>query len=485
MFVQEYPIDRLRPADYNPRAISEESLQNLRLSISEVGMIKPVIVTADGLIIAGHQRTKTMKKIGLDNCPAFILDLKPNITDEISFNQMHNATDIEMKPGVLSVPPGDKIGWDEVRWQDINVDLQEVQNGAIERNEIMKLITSYGPWGASVVNQKGEVLISKDYAICCRILEIDLRVYRIEDEKTERVYHWFSKDYGYFSYSNLEKTTYVQTMAQPIRLRANKNNLTSYTYELFIIPYIKSIPELRILDFGAGQMDYVQHLYKQGYNIKGFEPFFRKKGKLAIDLQTIREHVDAVCYDLRTYGLYDVVICDAVINSVDSPEAEVAVLRSIAALCKPNGKIFYAGRSLYQQKQIVARAKKRCNVNDANIVFLDKDNFTATFTRGFWLYQKFHSLDDIHKMTQAHVANEDQYKVYNTGQKELTEDKQMTSYFYVVCDGRKDLDLETEIIPALRFEFDLMQPKGNSIGKADEIEAAYRQALVLEAANAQ
>ena len=88
-------------------------------------------------------------------------------------------------------------------------------------------------------------------------------------------------------------------MAQPIRLRANKNNLTSYTYELFIIPWMKANPEARVLDFGAGQMDYVQHLKKQGFNIKGYEPFFRKKGKLAIDLETILEHVAAVCEGYR------------------------------------------------------------------------------------------------------------------------------------------------------------------------------------------
>lgn len=477
MFIEQYPIDKLRPADYNPRAITEKSLEDLYSSIAEIGMAKPVIVTPDGLIIAGHQRTKTLKKLGVDYCPAYIIEEKVNLTDEISFNQLHNASDIETRGGLVTVPKSTNLGWEEVEADTIEVDMSQVETGAIERNEMMKLITQYGEWGASIATQSGEVLISRDYAICCKILGVPLRLFRVPDDKVDRVRYWFNKDYGYFSYQNLEKTTYVQTMAQPIRLRANKNNLTSYTYELFIIPWMKANPEARVLDFGAGQMDYVQHLKKQGFNIKGYEPFFRKKGKLAIDLETIHEHVAAVCEDLKTYGLYDAIVCDAVINSVDSLQAEVDVLTCLSALVKKGGKIFYAGRSLYQQKLTVERAKKRGNVNDANTVFLDHNNFTATYTRGYWLYQKFHSLEQIHEMTQKYVA--DNYAVYNTNQNVVDDEKKISKYFYVVTEGKKELPLG-QIIPSLRREFDMMQPQGKSIGKADEIEDAYIEALAIE-----
>lgn len=477
MFIKEYPIDKLRPADYNPRAITEESLESLYGSIEEIGMAKPVIVTPDGLIIAGHQRTKTLKKLGVDHCPAFIIEEEVNLTDEISFNQLHNASDIEVRGGLVTVPPSEVLGWEEVEADSVMVNMADVGTGAIERNEMMKLITQYGDWGACIATQSGEVLISRDYAICCKILGVNLRIFRVADDKVDRVRFWFNKDYGYFSYQNLEKTTYVQTMAQPIRLRANKNNLTSYTYELFIIPFMKANPNARVLDFGAGQMDYVKHLQAQGFNIKGFEPFFRKKGKLAIDLETIRMHVDAVCEDLTTHGLYDIIICDAVINSVDSLQSEIDVLVSLGALCKKGGKIFYAGRSLYQQLKTVESAKKRGNVNDANTTFLDANNFTATYTRGYWLYQKFHSLEQIHEMTKAYITED--FKIYNTGQNEVLEEKQISKYFYVVGEGKKQLPL-SDVIPSLRREFDMMQPQGNSIGRADEIEDAYLAALAIE-----
>lgn len=479
MFIENYPIDKLRPADYNPRAITEKALEDLYGSIAEIGMAKPVIVTPDGLIIAGHQRTKTLKKLGVDTCPAYIIETKVNLTDEISFNQLHNASDIETRGGLVTIPASNVLGWDEVEADTIVVDMDKVETGAIERNEMMKLITQYGEWGACVATQSGEVLISRDYSICCMILGVPLRVFRVPDTQVERVRFWFNKDYGYFSYQNLEKTTYVQTMAQPIRLRANKNNLTSYTYELFIIPWLKANPTAKVLDFGAGQMDYVKHLQKQGFDIRGFEPFFRMKGKLAIDLDTIREHVAVVCNDLSTYGLYDAIICDAVINSVDSLQAEQDVLVCLGALCKPGGKIFYAGRSLYQQKKTIETAKKRGNVNDANTVFLDANNFTATYTRGYWLYQKFHSLEEVKELTAKYVA--DKFEVYNTAQNIVQEERQISKYFYVVTEGKKELPLGM-VIPSLRREFNLMQPNGNSIDRADEIEDAYLAAIQIEKA---
>ena len=194
-------------------------------------------------------------------------------------------------------------------------------------------------------------------------------------------------------------------------------------------------------------------------------------------MKTIREHVAAVCDDLKTHGLYDIIICDAVINSVDSLQSEIDVLTSLSALCKKGGKIFYAGRSLYQQLLTVERAKKRGNVNDANTVFLDHNNFTATYTRGYWLYQKFHSLEQIHEMTKRYVA--DDYAVYNTNQNIVEEEKKISKYFYVVTEGKKELPLG-EVIPALRREFNMMQPKGQSIDRADEIEDAYLEALKIE-----
>ena len=55
--------------------------------------------------------------------------------------------------------------------------------------------------------------------------------------------------------------------------------------------------------------------------------------------------IDTLVDDLKTRGRYDYVICDSVLNSVDSVEAEWSVLTVLKGLCKAGGSIFFSGRS--------------------------------------------------------------------------------------------------------------------------------------------
>lgn len=84
-------IDKIKPAEYNPRKISEKQKEQLMESIQELGFVMPVIVNkANNVIIAGHQRTNAARQLGLNAVPVqFVENL--DIGDEIRFNQLHNA----------------------------------------------------------------------------------------------------------------------------------------------------------------------------------------------------------------------------------------------------------------------------------------------------------------------------------------------------------------------------------------------------------
>ena len=73
-FIENYPIDQITPADYNPRKIKENAFEKLQESLLKFGVCKAVIANLDGTIVAGHQRTKAMKTVGIDHCPIFILE---------------------------------------------------------------------------------------------------------------------------------------------------------------------------------------------------------------------------------------------------------------------------------------------------------------------------------------------------------------------------------------------------------------------------
>lgn len=48
-------IESLNPAEYNPRLLTPEAQENLKKSITELGIIKPIIIRrSDKRIMAGH-----------------------------------------------------------------------------------------------------------------------------------------------------------------------------------------------------------------------------------------------------------------------------------------------------------------------------------------------------------------------------------------------------------------------------------------------
>jgi ParB family chromosome partitioning protein len=88
MFDDAYPVANLTGAKYNPRQIGEDSLVELMESIDKLGMVKPVIITAGGTIVAGHQRTKALQKLGKRTSPVFVLG-KITTHDEVMSRGTH------------------------------------------------------------------------------------------------------------------------------------------------------------------------------------------------------------------------------------------------------------------------------------------------------------------------------------------------------------------------------------------------------------
>ncbi len=66
----------LNPAKYNPRKISQEALDGLRVSISTFGFVEPIIVNKrNNIVVGGHQRLKVAIEMGLNQVPVNYVDL--------------------------------------------------------------------------------------------------------------------------------------------------------------------------------------------------------------------------------------------------------------------------------------------------------------------------------------------------------------------------------------------------------------------------
>ena len=69
-----WPVERLIPYARNPRTHSPAQVAQIAASIREFGFVNPVLIAADGTVIAGHGRLMVARQLGLVRVPVLILD---------------------------------------------------------------------------------------------------------------------------------------------------------------------------------------------------------------------------------------------------------------------------------------------------------------------------------------------------------------------------------------------------------------------------
>jgi ParB family transcriptional regulator, chromosome partitioning protein len=471
LFNLEYPLSKLKPASYNPRAISPDAISTLQASIRTLGPVRAVIVRSNDTIVAGHQRTKAMLGLDMTHAPAFILE-GLNEADEVRFNQIHNAADIETADNRIRISVPLELGWSLVPASAIEVD--QAPQKASQLGETLKLLTKFGEWGNAVVDETGRVLAAPIYAMACKILHKPLRVCVVPMKHAGDVLLFMGRNYGEFSYSHLPEQMWAQSFAQMKRLRdtGKARIIHSRAYETVVIPKISR--EMRILDFGAGQKDYVKKLQGEGYNIHGVEFYLRRDKSNDLNLAQVHRDIDKLCADLVEHGRYDMVICDSVLNSVTSLKAEQAVLGTINSLCRPDGMIVFSGRCS-ETVQRISEKRKRATGNTRDAWFFDRDGFTAMYQRGVWLFQKFHSLQQVRSLARRFIGPQYQVTDYTSQCKTHFSNTSWSAY------GHKQVEVDPrEAQTSLEFEFNLPLPGGSTYGRSQDVVQAWSKAIAAE-----
>lgn len=393
------PTDSIRPAEYNPRRIGEDDFKALCKSVGRLGIIVPIIVNrSNGVIIAGHQRQKAARAIGMERVPVmYAHDVSPS--DEVLFNQIHNGTDFD-KGLTARIAPQEREGYIEVPPE---------QNTAVcERrtvvNEAAKLLVKYGNVLSCVSTHDGEVFKAPAYAEACRVLNISANVYVVPSELEAFAKRAFQGSYGVFTYDHLKKNTWVQGLAQLSRRMTNervdgtdsKRTAQSRLYERLVIPSIDR--GMRVIDFGAGKGQYAARLRGMGYHVDSIE--FYHNNRKGINVSAGNRDITNLVRELRTGGLYDAVVLDSVLNSVDSQEAERSVVGTCSALLKVGGRLFMSGRprSAVETKLRLGKSASRAR----EMYFLDDEGLSASFRKGNFYYQKFHTDEQVRTLAEAH-----------------------------------------------------------------------------------
>ncbi len=72
--IEFWPLERLSAYPRNPRTHSETQVAQIAASMVEFGWTNPVLVSADGELIAGHGRLEATRRLGLETVPVVVLD---------------------------------------------------------------------------------------------------------------------------------------------------------------------------------------------------------------------------------------------------------------------------------------------------------------------------------------------------------------------------------------------------------------------------
>lgn len=385
------PIDAIRPAPYNPREITAYQLEALVGSIRRLGMVVPVIVNRhNGMIVAGHQRVRAARELSITEVPCYYVDAVTE-NDECRFNQIHNSTSFRFRGGGGSLRVSG-TGWqgaEALPGVRYSLDAQVVKS-------CIQLLLRYGNVLSCVATTGGRVVFGEQYCEACAKLGTLCNCFVTEADGDEAA-RLLGADYGRFSYRALPRSTWVQGLAQMKRLSpdANKKQNRSTLYERYVIPGL--VRGERVLDFGAGRCAYAERLSGEGFDVLPVE-FYRNDGK-RVDVAAGQRDVSRLVASLGSDGLFDKVVCDSVLNSVDSDIAYTDVLATCCSLLRVGGTLYVSGR-----RRAAAEAHMRAGRSSSVrnfLTYLDGEGFTASFRAGGWFFQKFDDPDETARRLSA------------------------------------------------------------------------------------
>lgn len=161
--IQWRPIDDVIPYPNNPRH-NDDAVEYVANSIKEFGWQQPIVVDANGAIIAGHTRHKAAKLLGMDTVPVVVADnLTPAQVNayRLADNKTSEAATWDME--ALSVElEGLEIDFDMT---DFGFDMTEFSFSS----EHVEVVEDKVPEGNDVptVCERGDVWILGDHRLMC------------------------------------------------------------------------------------------------------------------------------------------------------------------------------------------------------------------------------------------------------------------------------------------------------------------------------
>lgn len=88
-------INKLNPAEYNPRNLTDEQKENIKKSLTEFGFVNPLVVNSNpdrkNILVGGHQRLKVAQELGYTEVPVVYINLTEQQERELNIRLNKNT----------------------------------------------------------------------------------------------------------------------------------------------------------------------------------------------------------------------------------------------------------------------------------------------------------------------------------------------------------------------------------------------------------
>jgi ParB-like chromosome segregation protein Spo0J len=135
--IEKRKISSLKDYYKNPRTLSKDQEEHLKISLSKFGLIDKPIINLDNTIIGGHQRKRTLKKMGYKeievNVPNRLLNEKE--IEELNIRLNKNTGDFDFDVLANQWDPLELLNWgftvDELQFDPV----EQIESISEEKKE--------------------------------------------------------------------------------------------------------------------------------------------------------------------------------------------------------------------------------------------------------------------------------------------------------------------------------------------------------------
>jgi len=141
MKIEKRKINDLKFYPGNPRKISKEMLESLKKSLSEFGIVDPLVINKDNQVIGGNQRLKALQDLKIEEVDAVIVDF-PKSKEKalnVALNKIAGEFDGELLESFIKgIEPIDLelTGFDNNEIEDLIAQFRIPEEGLTDDDEI-------------------------------------------------------------------------------------------------------------------------------------------------------------------------------------------------------------------------------------------------------------------------------------------------------------------------------------------------------------